>query len=276
MRKELLTGLAATVALLAPLGASAASVMIDGNFTDWGIANNGTTAGWTPKSGVVYTVEDQSNAMNGFLSPGWGGQAYDAEALYVTWQTKADGKTYLDVGIVTGHDPSTATTANSYGRGDIAIDFGKNGSWDFGILTANRSATLLRGDVVATANADWSTGLWSSPGVFAPESSPYVTKVASGTDVGNASVAISNAFTNMGILGGNHWFYEVEIPVDAFGSHWHGMNPSEAFSIQWTMLCANDIVALNVAATTVPEPAIPALVLTGLALAGLTRRRTPH
>ena len=94
-----------------------------------------------------------------------------------------------------------------------------------------------------------------------------------GTDVGNAALAISSAFTNMGTLGGKHWFYEIEIPVSVFGAHWQGANPSETFDIQWTMLCANDIVALNVAASTVPEPAIPALVLAGLALAGLARRR---
>ena len=37
------------------------------------------------------------------MSPGWGGQAYDAEALYLTWNKKADGKTYLYLGLVTGH-----------------------------------------------------------------------------------------------------------------------------------------------------------------------------
>lgn len=273
MSKHTVAGLLLSLAAIAPTSAFAASITIDGSFADWGLHNNGTTAGWIPTAGIThFTVEDQSNAMDGFLSPGWGGQAYDAEAMYVTWQTKSNGQTYLDIGIITGHDPSTPTGNGSYGRGDIAIDFGQNGSWDYGILTANRSTSLRQGDVVATTNANWSTGLWSAPGVYDPAHSSYVTKVTSGTDVGNANFAISSAFTNMGILGGNHWFYEVEIPVVAFGAHWIGTNPTEAFNVQWTMLCANDIITTSVAA--IPEPAIPALVVTGLAAAGLARRRS--
>lgn len=275
MRKNLLAGLAVTCALAAPLAASAASVTIDGNFTDWGITNNGTAAGWTPKTGINYAVEDQSDATSGFLSPGWGGQAYDAEAMYLTWYTKADGQTYLALGLITGHDPNTPTGGNSYGRGDFAIDFGRDGSFEFGVLTANRSSTLLQGDVVSTTNADWATGLWSAPGVYDPAHSPYVTKVNTGTDVGNASMAISNSFGNMGTLGGNHWFYEVEIPVSAFGNHWVGSTPSESFDVQWTMLCANDIIILDPPAATVSEPASLALALGAFGLAGVARRRRP-
>lgn len=273
MRNKLLASLLVASAALVPAAAFAATVTIDGNFSDWGIVNNGTTAGWAPKAGILYTVEDQSDANGGYLSPGWGGQAYDAEALYVTWQTKANGQTYLDIGLITGHDPNTPTGNGSYGRGDFAIDFGRNGSWDFGIATADRSATIRQGDVIATTNAGWATGLWSAPGVYDPAHSSYVTKINSGTDVGDANFVISPSFTNMGTLGGKHWFYEVEIPVAAFGAHWIGNNPSEAFDIQWTMLCANDIVTLGTSAA-IPEPATLALVLGGLGLAGLTRRRT--
>ena len=222
---------------------------------------------------MLYTVADQSNANGGYLSPGWGGQAYDAEALYLTWYTKADGQTYLALGLITGHDPSTPTSGNSYGRGDFAIDFGRDGSFEFGVLTANRSANLLQGDVVSTTNADWATGLWSAPGVYDPANSTYLTKVNTGTDVGNANMVISNSFGNMGTLGGNHWFYELEIPVSAFGNHWVGSNPSESFDVQWTMLCANDIIIVDPPAATVSEPASLALALGAFGLAGMARRR---
>jgi hypothetical protein len=274
MKTNFLSGLAlALVTVVSPMAAQAGSLNIDGNFADWGITNNGTTAGWTPNTGVLYTVEDQSNANSGYLSPGWGGQAYDAEAMYLNWYTKSDGQTYLAIGMITGHDPNTATTGNSFGRGDFAIDFGHDGIWDFGVLTADRSATLKQGDVVSTTNSNWATGLWSAPGVYDPENSPYVTHVSSGTDVGNAALAISGPFGNMGILGGSHWFYEVEIPVATFGAHWQGNNPSESFDVQWTMLCANDILILDPPVANVAEPASMALVLGALGMSGFVRRR---
>lgn len=276
MKTTSLAGFAlAFVTAAIALPAHANPLTIDGNFADWGVKNNGTLAGWTPNSGVLFTVEDQSNANGGYLSPGWGGQAYDAEAMYLTWYTKADGQTYLALGLITGHDPNTPTSGNSYGRGDFAIDFGRDGSFEFGVLTADRSSTLHQGDVVSTTNADWATGLWSAPGVYDPAHSTYITKVNTGTDVGNASMAISNRFSNMGTLGGNHWFYEVEIPVSAFGNHWVGNNPSESFDVQWTMLCANDIIILDPSVATVSEPASLALALGAFGLAGLARRRKP-
>lgn len=274
MNNTFLSSIILTLAAVAsPQMALAGSLNIDGNFADWGVVNNGSSAGWTPNTGVLHTVEDQSNASNGYLSPGWGGQAYDAEAMYLTWYTKTDGQTYLAIGMITGHDPATATSANSFGRGDFAIDFGHDGIWDFGVLTADRTTTLKQGDVVSTANSDWATGLWSSPGVYDPEHSPYITRVTSGTDVGNAQLAISGAFGDMGILGGSHWFYEVEIPVIAFGPHWQGENPSESFEVQWTMLCANDILTLDPPVTHVAEPASMALVMGALGIGGFVRRR---
>lgn len=250
----------------------AGSIAVDGNFSDWGISNNGTAAGWKPTSGIFYTVEDQDNSNSGYLSPGWGGQAYDAEALYATWSTHANGQTYLDIALITGHDPSTVTNGStSFGRGDFAIDFGRDGSWDYGILTADRSTTLHQGDVVATTNADWAKGLWTAPGVYDPAHSQYITAVKTGTDVGDAALAISTVFTNMGVLGGNHWFYELEIPVTAFGQHWTSSGPTEAFTLEWTMLCSNDIITLD--PSRVPEPATAALLLGALGVLGAVRRQ---
>jgi hypothetical protein len=254
----------------------AAPIVADGNMADWGIVANGTAADWTPtaNAGILYVVEDQSNANNGYLSPGYGGQAYDAEAMYLTWNKKADNQTYLYLGLVTGHDPNKVTQNGVYGAGDFAIDFGRNGTWDFGVLTKNRTPALQAGKVVSTNNADWAKGLWSAPGVLAnaQNPSPYVTHVNAGTDVGNAIVTWRPIVGAMGTLGGSHWFYEAEIPVSAFGNFWSGDNPAQSFDVQWTMDCANDIITLDPPAT-VPEPGSPALVLLGAGLlVGLRRR----
>lgn len=269
--------LAATLTLLMAASTHAAMITVDGRMSDWGIVANGTEAGWvpTPNAGILFEVEDQ---RAGYLSPGWGGQAYDAEAMYLTWGKNTSGRTSLYLGMVTGHNPATVTSGNSYGRGDFAIDFGRDGSWDFGVLTKDRSSTLKQGDVVSTTQADWAKGLWASPGILANTAnpSPYVTHVNTGTDVGNATVMWSAVSGLMGTLGGTHWFYEVEIPVSTFGSYWTGDNPNVSFDVQWTMDCANDIITLDPpAGSTVPEPGSAGLLLLGAGLlAGQRRKKT--
>jgi hypothetical protein len=65
----------------------------------------------------------------------------------------------------------------------------------------------------------------------------------------------------------------VEIPVAVFGGHWTGNSPTESFDVQWTMLCANDIIIVDPIPATVSEPASLALVLGAAGLACLARRR---
>lgn len=262
--------IAACAVLFATVGQTA-PITADGNMADWGIHANGTVAGWTPGTGILYIVEDQTGNRATYLNPGYGGQAYDAEAMYLTWDTNN-----LYLGLITGHDPLMQTGSGNYGGGDFAIDFGRNGSWEFGVLTKNRSSTLSVGDIVSTSNANWAKGLWASPGHTGP--STLVTHVNSGTEVGTATIAwneINGYMGNLGATGASrdkHWFYEVAIPVSAFGSYWSGNNPKQSFDVQWTMDCANDVITLD-PPVNVPEPASAALLLAGLGLLAGQRRR---
>ena len=87
---------------------NAYAVNIDGNMSDWGIL---ATTGFTTADSVnnpvtgyqngVYFWEEDGHYSSGYVGPGYGGQNYDIEALYVTSDSD-----YLYIGIITGFFPS--------------------------------------------------------------------------------------------------------------------------------------------------------------------------
>lgn len=244
------------------MAAPASAYVIDGSISDWGLQRTGSVTDWTPLLGVkAWAVEDQTGPLSAFLDPGYGGQRYDAEALYLDWDA-----TYLYILVVTGlppgnvHDPA----ANSYGAGDILIDFGRDGSFDYGLVVKNY-AGLLPGEVYRTGSLHY--GIWSSPGVPGTPS-PYAVALASGTPVGTAQLAYSTTgVNNLGQYKSDlHYAIEAAIPLAALGSDWGVNGPNKAFDVQWTMYCANDLITVDPAPTAVSEPNMLAL----LALAGLS------
>ncbi len=118
------------LALAISLGISQAwalAISVDGNLNDWGIS----PSTWLPSDPRIHhKIEDQTGNANAYLGPGWGGQAYDAEAMYALIQGNR-----LYVAMATGHDPRTLhkPSANSYGAGDFFLDFGKNGTYEVAI-----------------------------------------------------------------------------------------------------------------------------------------------
>lgn len=255
-------------AVLLTVSAAGQAITVDGNLADWGLTFSGQSSDWTTtQAGVLSVVEDQNGGSGAFLSPGWGGQPYDAEAMYMKWNSS-----HLYVAMVTGHNPATVNNpaGNTYGRGDFAFDFNLDGTWDFGFATANRAGGIVQGSLYSTTNANWAYGLWSSSGVQGP--STDATALTGGTLASLGSLVISGVQANMGALGGNHWIYELAIPVSAFGSLWGALGPKEAFDVTWTELCANDVIRLDPPVSSVPVPGTAGLALVGMLGLGLRRR----
>lgn len=281
MSKTLIQVLA--LAVLVSAG-SAQAFVIDANLADWGVQRNSNASGWTPNSSAAaHKIEDQHNS---YLNPGYGGQSYDAEAMYLAWNQST-----LFIAIATGHKPSTVNnpTGNSYATGDIAIDFGINGSFDYGIELLG-SPTATAGHVYS--NVNWALGIWKSNGAWTGYYDPntaasraladpaHPTSILSGTDVGTGVVAYSNiGLNNYGAWPGDlHYFYEVAVPLSTFSADWANGNP---FRVHWTQNCANDSIWVDATATRIttsglsthPVPEPGTLFLLPLGMLGIVAMR---
>jgi hypothetical protein len=250
--------------------AQAASVIIDGKLADWGLESKGNLDDWIPDSALVpfgqYTIEDQTGGSNTYLTPGYGGQAYDAEAMY----TFADNSN-LYIALVTGLSPNTPTFGNSYGPGDFAIDFGRDGTFEFGIQTTGADIGKVYKNVV------WDLGLWDTSNRYINHSHqpanplhPTSIKEGTGTYVGMGQLIYdaSLSFNNMGQHAADyHYVIEAAIPLAVFNGF------SGLFDIHWTMNCANDSISVDPELARVPEPTTLALLMLGLTGMAFSKRR---
>ncbi|MCA1978156.1 MAG: PEP-CTERM sorting domain-containing protein, partial [Thiobacillus sp.] len=246
------SALAAALLATAP---GAGAYVIDANLADWGITRTGSANDWTPDARIKgWGVEDQTGGLGTYLRPGYGGQAYDVEALYVDFDSQ-----YLYLALVTGHNPRTAQGGGHYAAGDFAIDFGRDGSFEYGIETTGSNGKT-QGGLYAVRH--WGAGLWG-----AANEGP--TSVLAGVLLGLGEVAYSTTgVDNLGAYRNDlHYFYEARVPLNLFGPSW-----GQAFDVHWTMNCAND--SLTVDPAPVPEPATLALLAAG-ALGLLRHVRKP-
>lgn len=231
---------------------------------DWGV--NPSTNDWDPISGIYYTVEDYTGS-DGYVGPGWGGQLFDAEAMYFKYDSAN-----LYVALVTGF-PNTGAGVNhggtTYSAGDIAIDFGINGSYDYAIEIGNHSSSYaypgswwgFSGDIGGVYDVTkWRYSDW--PGYEDVPINMHYDPSNLPTLAGNASsFSYLNTYPNSDPLY-DHWVIETSIPKSVFGSDWDGH-----MRLSWTETCGNDITT---AAS--PEP-ISMLLFGSGALGVLFRKR---
>lgn len=272
-------------------GLSQAAIVVDGDISDWIGTPTGSPDDWTATdSGVKSWIEDQGVS---YLDPGFGGQTYDAEAIYVKMESDA-----IKLAIVTGLAPDSTI---QYPAGDIAFDFGfqhdaskptteiLNRSFEFGLVTL-QDATGISAAAGTLYQVDpvngWNYGLWN--GSNSPKGGnaasdfnkahPTTIKKLTGTNApterGNTSSASNPVEFSYGLLGtnsaplaignngGKHYLIEASIPWALFPDSATLMQQS--LLVHWTMACANDFVEVDPPAGAVPTPAPVLLLLAGL------------
>lgn len=233
-----------------------AGIIADGNHSDWSI-NTGNLS--SSDASVRYVTEDQHDS---YLDPGYGGQRYDAEGIYTRWDNNA-----LHIGVLTGR----AQNASGWSAGDIAIDLGSNGNYEFGVVTSNKagSGSGIGNPGELYAVSQWNYGIWEGSnqyvGLNAASAVAYAhpTSVAAGTLLGNTSFAYSGAQSGLGTwVNDDHYFIETSIDLSMLGGQDALLD--DGFSLHWTANCNNDFITIDVAAVNVPEPASTALIALGL------------
>ncbi len=233
---------------------------------------------WTAREGVNSVIEDDNALIN---NRNYGGQAYDAEAMYSTMDNE-----YLYVAVVTG----TKASRQQWNPGDLAIYVGnkefnlETDSYNYGVETTGRVGKLADGSTPDFDsgekgsffnNPDWGKG-------FAGHDGADATSIIDGVMVDDAGVMISysddSMFWSLDEMGNYdaHYVLEAAIPLSLFGVDMDAILAGNAdtlhYALSWTQNCGNDSVRLAGLfgpdrAGAIPEPAT--LVIMALGLVGI-------
>lgn len=250
------SALFASAALVSQLGMA---YQIDGSVQDWGVTTQGNANDWNPNSGVYFTTEDQTGSSGTYLNPGYGGQVYDAEAVYVDFDTS-----YMYYAVVTGL-PQTGVT---WLAGDISFDFGQNGIYEMGIEVLGDNGFTSGSLYDVAANQSDMDTKWSHAAYYQHRASDPV-DILAGTLVGSGDLVYStNSVNNIGQYASDqHYVIEGRIALSNFSAYM-----GDTFNVHWTMKCGNDAIVLTGVDMPTPSTGVPVpgtVALLGVAMLGM-------
>ena len=246
-RKHFILCLTACLFSLSLGNAYATSISLDGTFD---------TGEWDG-----HYVSDDGVGPNGYLGPGYGGQAFDAEYLGL----KIEGST-LSFGLQTGLNLQNGAWSGGlhFAPGDFALDVNNDSIFDYAI-----DFSISGGDVTYSLLEvqSWQDVMYPQHGI----ANPF--QYDEGTQVGDTFGGAygSGVFAN-NADGGTSYVLEGSFDLALLALHTLG----DPITLRWTMECGNDYVSITgdtASPTPTPEPATMLLVGTGLlGLAGVRRR----
>jgi len=258
--------------------------------------------GQTPASpDVCYATEDRVRTRDGYVGPGVGGQRYDWEGLY-SWRTDTHIYVVLSTGfrILPGNVARTAPAPTSPDSaaagtdftdggdpvsyaGDVLVDTGQDGTWDYGITLAAYTDAIGRagmtyGDLYLVDE----TGGYAGTGAYRPgytQSGPWLgvaETILAGLDYSAEMIWVTQqSGEDMSGTSNARARYLAAFEIDL--SQYPDF--TDALTWHWTMECGNDEGELDCPAgpppvpPPVPEPLTVLLVGAGAALLNRWRRR---